>query len=95
MSNDENAEPVSVTLHLERRTLDALRNIRQRQREQLASDSWGRTVVELSEDDERDDEALAKLLQRAYSQKLKREMRDPTVIGADGPVGADNQCKPD
>jgi enoyl reductase-like protein len=93
--SENDAETVTIEVTLKEDVRDALRNIRQRQREQLASDSWGRTVVELSEDDEKDDEAIAKLLQRAYSRKLKREMRDPTVIRADGPVGADNQCKPD
>ena len=91
MSNDENAEQVSVTLHLERRTLAALRSIRQRQREQLASDQWGRQVAELSE--ETDDEAIAKLLQRAYSRKLRRETQDQR--GPTAPVGADNRCTPD
>ena len=91
MSNDENAEPVSVTLHLERRTLEALRSIRQKQREQLASDSWGRQVAELSE--EPDDKALAHLLQRAYSGKLRRETEDQR--GPTAPIGADNRCTPD
>jgi len=92
MSNDENAEPVSVTLHLEKRTLDALRNIRQRQREQLASDSWGRQVAELSE--EPDDKALAKLLQRAYSRKLRRETGGQRGVTA--PIGCSgNRCTPD
>ncbi|PSQ34624.1 hypothetical protein BRD08_09190 [Halobacteriales archaeon SW_10_66_29] len=89
--SDDSKESVTVTLHLEKRTLEALRSIRQEQREQLASDSWGRQVAELSE--EPDDRCIAQLLHRAYSRKLRRETQDQR--GPTAPIGADNRCTPD
>lgn len=86
----DGTETVTVTLTLEERMLDALRSIRSEQREQLATDSWGRSVAELSE--EPADEAVGTLLRRAYHSRLKRELRDPT--GRDGPVGAEKRCSP-
>lgn len=92
--SENDAETVTIEVTLEEEVRDAIRSIRQRQREQLAGDSWGRTVAELSEDDEDDDEALMRLLETAYKQKLRRKLRDPT--GTDGPVGCSGaQCTPD
>jgi hypothetical protein len=89
--SDDSTRTVTVELTLERRMLDALVSIRENQREQLATDSWGRNVAELS--NESPDEAVGKLVKRAYWNKLQRELRDPT--GLDGPVGADKRCRPD
>jgi hypothetical protein len=84
MSNDENAESVSVTLRMPSDILAELRRIRQDQRERLATGSWGRTIVSLSDGDENDDEILAQLLLQAYSDELREAHSAPRKM-EDGP----------